>query len=208
MLPVSQMAGWLLPPLYLKINEWINKPSSEAAQWVAKDMGPVSPALFKMPNQQTHHIAQGTLLNGTLTAWMGGEFGREWVCVCMTESFAVHLKLTTVLTDCIQYKTERRKNNHIKRKEGPVSAKSCCVTLNNLIKPSEIQVSLCTLVLLTIWFMLQGWCEVKHKKHLKTPHHFTLGMIWVSYYCYMFAAAKHTKCDLPKENLPPRTEFL
>ena len=58
-------------------------------------------------------------------------------CACMTESLCCSPE--TVLTDCIPVQNKEEKKKSHKGGEGPVSAKSCCVTLNNLIKPSEIQ---------------------------------------------------------------------
>ena len=50
-----------------------------------------------MDNQQGPivHTAHGTLLNCHLAAWLGGEFGGEWIHVYVwLNPFTVHLKLS------------------------------------------------------------------------------------------------------------------
>ena len=48
---------------------------------------------LKWKPTRTYRIAQGTVLNET--AWMGEEFGREWIHVYVwISAFAVYLKLS------------------------------------------------------------------------------------------------------------------
>ena len=48
----------------------------------------------KIERKEKNCLAHGTLLS-YVAAWMGGEFGGEWIHVCVWLSlFAVHLKLS------------------------------------------------------------------------------------------------------------------
>ena len=36
-----------------------------------------------------------------VAAWMGGEFGGEWICICMAESLCCPSEAVTLLISCI-----------------------------------------------------------------------------------------------------------
>ena len=57
--------------------------------------GPVHTAIFKMDNQSGLLYSTGSSAHCYETAWMGGEFGGEWIHVYVWLScFAAHPKLS------------------------------------------------------------------------------------------------------------------
>ena len=62
-----------------------------------------------MTNKDLLYIT-GNSAQRYVAAWMGGEFGREWICIYVLLSpFAVHLKLLQhcLLTDCTSIQNKK-----------------------------------------------------------------------------------------------------
>ena len=60
--------------------------------------GHIHTAIFKMDNQQETIVSRGNSAQCYVAAWMGGEFGGEWIHVHVWLSpFTVHLTLSLTL---------------------------------------------------------------------------------------------------------------
>ena len=78
--------------------------------------GHVHTATFKMRKQQRPTDSTENSAQGSMAAWTGAEFEREWICVCVwLSSFAIYLKLSY---HCLsQYKNPL---THKNSKQNPV----------------------------------------------------------------------------------------